>query len=151
MDPFSGVSHFWDISQQPNTFSALPDDDFLAFLEKQFPTAVGGATPVPFDGLPDVVDPQSLTRLPLPNPSPPSSDSSPSPSSMNNEHSPSRRQSGVFNDSPTAEPEEPGLKRKASEESIAGEPSHKAQHTNGTSLGVPVDGSSGAEVGLRRH
>ncbi|OSX68066.1 hypothetical protein POSPLADRAFT_1043220 [Postia placenta MAD-698-R-SB12] len=132
MDPFSGVSHFWDISQQPNTFSALPDDDFLAFLEKQFPTAIG-ATPAPFDGLPDVVDPQSLTRLPHPNPSPPSSDSSPSPSSMNNEHSPSRRQSGVFNDSPTAEPEEAGLKRKASEESIAGEPSHKAQHTNGTS------------------
>ncbi|PCH33111.1 hypothetical protein WOLCODRAFT_14523 [Wolfiporia cocos MD-104 SS10] len=136
MDPFGGLQQFWDLSQQPNSFSSLPDEDFLAFLEKQFPVVGGGGTPNHFDGVPEVVDPQHLSRFPppIPNPTPPSSDSSPSPPSVN-EHSPSRRQSGVFShsSSTTAEPEEPGLKRKASSESIAGEPTHKSQHTNGSS------------------
>ncbi|KZT68782.1 hypothetical protein DAEQUDRAFT_309680 [Daedalea quercina L-15889] len=139
MDPFGGVQSFWDLSQQPNTFSALPDDDFLAFLEKQFPTSVGNGGLTTFDGVPapEVVDPQSLTRYPIPNNSPPSSDSSPSPPSVNTEHSPSRRQSGVFNTpvstSGSAEQEEQGLKRKASDESISGEPTHKSQHTAASS------------------
>ncbi|KAH9949446.1 hypothetical protein B0H21DRAFT_688374 [Amylocystis lapponica] len=131
MDPFGGVQSFWDISQQPNTFSALPDDDFLAFLEKQFPTTVGSTNNLTqFDGGQDAVDPQNLTQFPLSNSTPTSSDSSPSPPSLN-ERSPSRRQSGVFNGSTaTPEQEEPGLKRKASDESIDDEPNHKNQHTN---------------------
>jgi len=142
MDPFGNVQHFWDISQQPNTFSALPDDDFLAFLEKQFPTSVGNNNVSHFDGIPEVIDPQNLSRYPIPNVSPPSSDSSPSPPSIPNEHSPSRRQSGVFNStSTTAEPEEPGLKRKASDDSMAGEPSHKSQHTNNASSSTNANGN----------
>lgn len=148
MDPFGGVQSFWDLSQQANTFSTIPDDDFLAFLEKQFPSSVTGGGLTTFDGIPapEVVDPQSLTRFPIPNTSPPSSDSSPSPPSVNTEHSPSRRQSGVFNTpgSSTAasnEQEDQGLKRKASTESISGEPSHKNQHTSsGTSYPRSVDG-----------
>ncbi|CCL99636.1 uncharacterized protein FIBRA_01656 [Fibroporia radiculosa] len=136
MDPFGGVQQYWDLSQQPNAFSALPDDDFLAFLEKQFPTSVGNVNinMGGFDGVPDVVDPQTLTRIPIPNPTPPSSDSSPSPPSMNNDRSPSRRQSGVFSGSTstTADGEELGLKRKASSESIGDEPTHKSQHTSGS-------------------
>lgn len=127
MDPFGGVQSFWDLTGQPNSFSALPDDDFLAFLEKQFPTSVGN-TNAQYDGLPDVVDPQSLSFT-LPNTTPPSSDSSPSPPSIA-ERSPSRRQSGAFSASTTAEPEEAGLKRKASNETMADEPTHKSQHTN---------------------
>ncbi|TFY50226.1 hypothetical protein EVJ58_g11136, partial [Rhodofomes roseus] len=129
MDPFGGVQSFWDLSSQPSTFSALPDDDFLAFLEKQFPSSVGNNGLTTFDGItaPEVVDPQSLTRYPISGASPPSSDSSPSPPSVNTEHSPSRRQSGSFN---TPEQEEQGLKRKASSESVSGEPSHKNQHTS---------------------
>ncbi|OBZ80026.1 hypothetical protein A0H81_00164 [Grifola frondosa] len=96
------VHSFWDLSHQPATFSALPDDDFLAFLQKQFPAA------------------------------PPSSDSSsPSPPSVQNDSTPSRRQSGVFNSSasPTAaDSEDPSLKRKASHDSMDEEPSHKNAH-----------------------
>ena len=94
----SDINSFWDISaQQPDSFSALPDDDFLAFLQKQFPGAVGQNQPLSFDG-PDGINPQSInSTFPQPNPSPPSSDSSPSPPSTHNESSVSRRQSGVFN------------------------------------------------------
>ncbi|KAI0960881.1 hypothetical protein AcV7_000136 [Taiwanofungus camphoratus] len=137
MDPFGGVQSFWDLTGQPNSFSALPDDDFLAFLEKQFPTSVGN-TNAQYDGLPDVVDPQSLSFT-LPNTTPPSSDSSPSPPSIA-ERSPSRRQSGAFSASTTAEPEEAGLKRKASNETMADEPTHKSQHTN--SLDNPASTSN---------
>jgi len=138
MDPFGGVQSFWDLSSQPNTFSALPDDDFLAFLEKQFPTSVGNNGLTTFDSAnaPEVIDPQSLSRYPLPSTSPPSSDSSPSPPSINTEHSPSRRQSGTFNTPASSVPtdqDEQGLKRKASDDSISGEPTHKSQHTSNSS------------------
>lgn len=145
MDPFGGVQSFWDLSQQPNTFSTIPDDDFLAFLEKQFPSSVTGGGLTTFDGIPppEVVDPQSLTRFPIPGNSPPSSDSSPSPPSAN-EHSPSRRQSGIFNTpgsstaaSASADQDDQGLKRKASDDSISGEPSHKSQHTSGGTSYIP--------------
>lgn len=149
MDPFGGVQSFWDLSSQPSTFSALPDDDFLAFLEKQFPSSVGNNGLTTFDGItvPEVVDPQSLSRYPIPNTSPPSSDSSPSPPSVNTEHSPSRRQSGTFDTSASSsvgpDQEEQGLKRKASSESVSGEPSHKSQHTSsGTSYHRSANSSS---------
>ena len=129
----SELHSFWDISQQPDTFSALPDDDFLAFLQKQFPGTVGSNQPLSFDN-PDGVDPQSLTAFPPPNLSPPSSDSSPSPPSTHHEPSLSRRQSGVFPNGPTSasadsSQDDTPLKRKASEENDE-EPQHKAQHTS---------------------
>ena len=120
---------FWDISQQPDTFSALPDDDFLAFLQKQFPGTVGSNQPLSFDN-PDGVDPQSITNFPPPNLSPPSSDSSPSPPSTHNESSLSRRQSGVFNGADGSQ-DDGSLKRKASND-VDDEPQHKTPHTNCT-------------------
>ncbi|KAI8983241.1 hypothetical protein BD414DRAFT_515747 [Trametes punicea] len=142
---FSSDMHsFWDLSaQQPDSFSALPDDDFLAFLQKQFPTAVGNNPPLTFDN-PDGVDPQSLSSYPPLNNSPPSSDSSPSPPSTQHESSLSRRQSGVFNSPTSTSPadqqkgqqqqpqaqqhEDGSLKRKATNDN-EDEPQHKSQHT----------------------
>ncbi|KAI0328001.1 hypothetical protein GY45DRAFT_1307703 [Cubamyces sp. BRFM 1775] len=137
----SDLHSFWDISaQQPDTFSALPDDDFLAFLQKQFPAATGNNPPLSFDN-PDGVDPQNISSFPPLSNSPPSSDSSPSPPSLGHEGSLSRRQSGVFN-SPTAtaaadqqqaqqsqsQQDDGSLKRKASNDNDD-EPQHKSQHT----------------------
>ena len=132
--PQSDMHSFWDINaQQPDSFSALPDDDFLAFLQKQFPSAIGNNDPAPlsFDN-PDGVDPQRINSFPPPNASPPSSDSSPSPPSTHHESSLSRRQSGVFGSAPSssgnADPEDGSLKRKAVEN--PDEPQSKTQHTS---------------------
>ncbi|PIL30729.1 transcription factor [Ganoderma sinense ZZ0214-1] len=131
--PTSDMHSFWDINaQQPDSFSALPDDDFLAFLQKQFPSAIGNNDPAPlsFDN-PDGVDPQRINSFPPPNLSPPSSDSSPSPPSTHHESSLSRRQSGVFASAPSsgnADPEDGSLKRKAVDN--ADEPQSKTQHTS---------------------
>ncbi|KAI0825365.1 hypothetical protein BC628DRAFT_1320321 [Trametes gibbosa] len=139
----SDIHSFWDISaQQPDSFSALPDDDFLAFLQKQFPSAVGPNAPLSFDN-PDGVDPQSISSFPPLNNSPPSSDSSPSPPSTTNESSLSRRQSGAFSNSPSATgadqrnankhaQDDASLKRKADNDSDD-EPQAKSQHTGCTS------------------
>lgn len=128
MNNFPDIQSYWDLTQQPETFSALPDDDFLAFLQKQFPTSVG-TTPNSFDTPADGVDPQSLTRFPS-NPSPSSSDSSPSPPSMPNDADSSRRQSEVLTTPPVnSDQDDATLKRKASDESITEEPNHKSQHT----------------------
>ncbi|KAI0656780.1 hypothetical protein C8Q70DRAFT_1046623 [Cubamyces menziesii] len=137
----SDLHSFWDISaQQPDTFSALPDDDFLAFLQKQFPAATGNNPPLSFDN-PDGVDPQSISSFPPLSNSPPSSDSSPSPPSLGHESSLSRRQSGVFNSPTTAaaadqqqaqqsqsQHDDGSLKRKAANDNDD-EPQHKSQHT----------------------
>lgn len=130
MNTFPDIQSYWDLTQQPETFSALPDDDFLAFLQKQFPASVG-TTPNSFDAPADGVDPQTLIRFPS-NPSPSSSESSPSPPSMQNDNeSSSRRQSEVSSTPPKDnDQEDPTLKRKASDESITDEPTHKSQHTN---------------------
>ena len=133
----SELHSFWDINaQQPDTFSALPDDDFLAFLQKQFPGAVGTNPPLSFSN-PDGVDPQSISTFPPPNVSPPSSDSSPSPPSTHNESSLSRRQSGVFNNAAgsgaDSQQDDTSLKRKASiDNDNDDEPQHKTQHTSRT-------------------
>ncbi|KAH9855837.1 hypothetical protein C2E23DRAFT_723099 [Lenzites betulinus] len=137
----SDIHSFWDISaQQPDSFSAIPEDDFLAFLQKQFPAAVGPNAPLSFDN-PDGVDPQSISSFPPLNNSPPSSDSSPSPPSTTNESSLSRRQSGAFSNPPSAtgadqrngnkqSQEDASLKRKASEDNDSDdEPQAKSQHT----------------------
>ncbi|KAH8101546.1 hypothetical protein BXZ70DRAFT_101275 [Cristinia sonorae] len=126
MDSFGRINNYWDIAQQPTTFSTLADDDFLALLQRQFPTH---GTPKPPDG----VDPQSISTFPIPNPTPPSSDSSPSPPSMNDAPA-SRRQSGVFNGPGDASPDDPTLKRKASDESMDDEPTQKNPHTGGSNL-----------------
>ncbi|KAI0079065.1 hypothetical protein K474DRAFT_1592799 [Panus rudis PR-1116 ss-1] len=121
---------YWDLVGQPNGFSTIADDDFLALLHKQFPGTIGNS-PKPLDHPPDGVDPQSISTFPLPNPSPPSSDSS-SPSPPSAGDTPSRPQSGVFN-TPTSEHpslEESNLKRKASNEDMDSEPSHKSAHTS---------------------
>ncbi|KAI0762397.1 hypothetical protein C8Q74DRAFT_1318887 [Fomes fomentarius] len=134
--PTSDLHSFWDISaQQPDSFSALPDDDFLAFLQKQFPGTVGTNPPLSLDN-PDGVDPQVISAFPPPNLSPPSSDSSPSPPSTHNEPTISRRQSEVFNNASTSsatdsppQQEDSSLKRKADNDS-EGEPHAKNQHTS---------------------
>lgn len=123
MDAFGGLDNFWDLSQHPSTFSTLPEDDFLALLQKQFPT--NG----PFDlTTPDGIDPVNINPLPL-NPSPPSTDSSPSPPSTTQEPSRSRRQSGVFSSATPESNEDPSLKRKASDDSMSDEPTYKTAHT----------------------
>ncbi|EGN94090.1 hypothetical protein SERLA73DRAFT_78019 [Serpula lacrymans var. lacrymans S7.3] len=120
MATFHGLNSLWDLSQA-SAFSQLPDDDFLALLQKQFASSVNDPN-APLD---TGVDPQSIQQLPLPNLTPPSEDSSPSPSSINN-GSLSRRQSAHFraNDNDDAR-----LKRKASDDDDMGEgPSSKNQH-----------------------
>jgi len=130
MDQFSGAVPFWDISQTPNTISQLPDDDFLALLQKQFPPPTNSFS-LRFPGFTNTgVDPQSLTNLPytIPNASPPSSDSSPSPPSADTDPGTSRRQSTQLGDK-----EDNLLKRKASDEDMDVEPSHKSPHMSSNS------------------
>lgn len=133
MDQFSGAIPFWDISQTPNSISQLADDDFLALLQKQFPTDTTNSFNVSFPGFNnDGVNPQSLSNFPftIPNATPPSSDSSSSesPPSADTEPGTSRRQSTAYN-----EIEDHSLKRKAGEASDddmdMDEPSHKSAHT----------------------
>lgn len=134
MDAFGGLDNFWDLSQHPSTFSTLPEDDFLALLQKQFPTTG------PFDlAAPDGIDPISINPLPI-NPTPPSTDSSPSPPSTNQEPTVSRRQSGVFSTTPSTAQQDshddPSLKRKASNDSMSEEPTHKTAHTDSNKKGT---------------
>jgi AP-1-like factor len=104
------ISPLWDLSQA-SSFSQLPDDDFLALLQKQFPTSAGPYGD--FGGMPNGVNPQTISRYPLPTLTPPSEDSSPSP-----------QQSG------SKSPEdEHDLKRKASDDDLSDGPSQKTQHT----------------------
>ena len=103
MDPYADTS-FWD---NTSAFTQLPDSDFFALLQKQFPH-----TAEPFAG----VDPQNLSSYSLPSLTPPSEDSSPSPPNSNRE---------VSND----DVNEPPLKRKASGEDFSDIPNQKTQHT----------------------
>ncbi|KAJ7238998.1 hypothetical protein B0H12DRAFT_83239 [Mycena haematopus] len=113
MDTYtSDISPLWDLSQA-SSFSQLPDDDFLALLQKQFPTNQG-AFSADFGGM-NGVNPQTISRYPLPTLTPPSEDSSPSPPQQSGSKSPD---------------DDHDLKRKASEEDFDDEgPSQKAQHT----------------------
>lgn len=120
MDSYPGVTPLWDLSQA-TTFSQLPDDDFLALLQKQFPNNSDFSTGV-FQGS---IDPQAIQPFALPGLSPPSDDSSPSPQSGNNDRD-SRSQSRHRGD---ADGDDSILKRKASADSFDDEPSQKNQHT----------------------
>ncbi|KAL4254494.1 bZIP YAP Transcription Factor [Abortiporus biennis] len=136
MDPYGRFNNYWDIAQQPAQFSTLADDDFLALLQKQFPT-------IGVDPKPDGVDPQSLSNFTIPhtNTSPSSSDSSPSPPSGSNEP-PSRPQSGVFNSPITEQSPDERLKRKASEDDMDEDPPHKSANTNASGSNKKLSSSS---------
>ncbi|KAF4623393.1 hypothetical protein D9613_001582 [Agrocybe pediades] len=116
MDAFPEVTPLWDLSQHPDV-NQLPDNDFLALLQKQFPADHNDVLSYmgPFT---DGVNPQNLSAYSLPSLTPPSEDSSPSPpNSSNQDHS-----NEDANDSM--------LKRKASDEDFSDEPTQKSQHTN---------------------
>ena len=113
------MTPFWDLSQA-SQFSQLPDDDFLALLQKQFP-AVGGdlAANNTFDR--DSVNPRNVTSFPPPTFSPPSEESSPSPPSSSKDSTDGRNEEELG---------ETPLKRKASQDDLDNQgPSHKTQHT----------------------
>ncbi|KAF9042066.1 hypothetical protein BJ165DRAFT_1349276 [Panaeolus papilionaceus] len=106
------VSQLWDLSSNN---PQIQEQDFLALLQKQFPTGPDG-TLAYLSGYADGVNPQNLSSLPLPTFTPPSEDSSPSPPS-NNENS-----MDDYN--------EHALKRKASDDDLSDGPSAKTQHTD---------------------
>lgn len=99
------ITPLWDLSQATN-FSQLPDDDFLALLQKQFPSSNVGN---------DSVNPQNVNKFPVPTPTPPSEDSSPSPTATR-----SQQDDEDFGGD---------LKRKASDDDLEEGPSHKNQNT----------------------
>lgn len=139
MDPFANNVPLWDLSQ--STFPSLPDDDFLALLQKEFPNTNGGVpdfaalADLGADGTdgghadPDGINPQ-LTALSVPlagNQTPPlTDDSSPSPPASAQEppSATSRRHSGSYDSD--------GLKRKASDDDLTDSGAHKHSH-GGTS------------------
>ncbi|KAG6891006.1 hypothetical protein C0992_011283 [Termitomyces sp. T32_za158] len=109
METYIDNAPLWDLSQASN-FPQLGDDDFLALLRKQFPASQDA-------DYVDSVNPQNITRLPLPTMTPPSEDSSPSPPNLND--------SGGNEEQVDFAP-----KRKASQGDLDDEsPSFKTQHT----------------------
>jgi AP-1-like factor len=122
MEAFPDVAPLWDLSQA-SSFSQLPDDDFLALLQKQFPSRNTGST-YNTGGFIDGVNPQNISRYSLPSITPPSEDSSPSPPNINND---SGTQGLLHGDND--DPSDPALKRKASDENFDEGPSQKNQHT----------------------
>ncbi|KAF9455370.1 hypothetical protein BDZ94DRAFT_1230954 [Collybia nuda] len=115
MESFGAIEStpLWDLSHA-SSFSQIADDDFLALLQKQFPTG-NAATNYDYT---DGINPQNISRYSLPSITPPSEDSSPSPPNMNGDGG---------NDEGT----DPVLKRKASDEDFEEGPSQKSQHTSG--------------------
>jgi len=112
MDTYIDNTPLWDLSHASN-FSQIADDDFLALLQKQFPTGVPQQ-----DRAVDAVNPQNISRYSLPSFTPPSEDSSPSPPNLNNEQNGSEDGGDSL------------LKRKASEDDFDDAPNSKSQHTS---------------------
>lgn len=124
MESFSNLAPLWDLSQATN-FSQLPDEEFLALLQKQFPSAgQHGSYQSSGFGAVDGVNPQSITQYSLPSITPPSEDSSPSPQAAESSSKQSPEES-----SPQEDFSEFGLKRKASDEDLGEGPSQKSAHT----------------------
>jgi len=122
MESYPGVAPIWDLSQA-SSFSQLPDDDFLALLQKQFPNSNDGFMPGGFDG---GINPQSIQPFALPSLSPPSDDSSPSPPGMNDSDS----RGTSMRPRADTDGDDAMLKRKASDDSMDDEgPNQKNQHT----------------------
>ncbi len=114
MDSFKNQS--WDFSNQD--VGQLSEDDFMAFVEKQFP-GLSSIGPIPgFSRFNEAVNPQNVSAHSVSTLTPPASDdSSPSPSNSNQD----QVQEGGN--------EDPMLKRKASSNYLGSEPSNKTQHT----------------------
>lgn len=108
MQAFSDAMPLWDFSQA-STFSQIPDDDFLALLQKQFPTTNTSET-YGVSLFQDGVNPQNISRYSLSSVTPPSEDSSPSPPA------------NVNSDTHQSLDEEHNLKRKASDEDMNDDP-----------------------------
>lgn len=106
---YPSISSLWDIPQNPSQFSQLPDEDFLALLQKQFPHS-------------DNTDPL-LPRTERQSPA--SDDSSPSPTS-NPDATSSRPHSLHLR---ITDNDDASLKRKASSDDLEQGPSSKNQHT----------------------
>jgi AP-1-like transcription factor len=119
MEAYSEVTPLWDLSQ-PTSFSNLPDDDFLALLQKQFPGPNGSN--FNGNGYSDGVNPQNITPFALPSLSPPSDDSSPSPPNLNDSRGQSEKSGGDHDEDHT-------MKRKASDDDFEEGPSSKNQNT----------------------
>lgn len=112
---FADITPPWDLSQA-TTFSQLADEEFLALLQKQFPTSTSPTLTLSSD-FATSVDPNDVSRYSMPSYNPPSEDSSPSPP----------RDSQQRDDDMSAERD---LKRKASiDDDLDEGPSSKAQHT----------------------
>ncbi|KAL5534722.1 hypothetical protein ACEPAG_1186 [Sanghuangporus baumii] len=134
MDNLSAAP-LWDLSLPPS-LPALADEEFIALLQKQFGVNNGGFPATALDDDKETqppttnINPQSLTRIPIPRPadSPLSDDSSPSPNEPGTSRS--RRQSGAFDMGNETPDDDPTLKRKADEEDLDNEPSPKTQHTS---------------------
>jgi hypothetical protein len=114
MESYSDASALWDLSQA-SSFSQLPDDDFLALLQKQFPTNPPSYS-TDYGISSNSVNPQTISRYSLPSLTPPSEDSSPSPPQQSGSKSPD-------------DDHDHALKRKASDDSLDEEPNQKSQHT----------------------
>ncbi|KAG7090702.1 hypothetical protein E1B28_009796 [Marasmius oreades] len=120
MNSYPNTSSLFDLSQ-PSTFAQLPDDDFLALLQKQFPGQ--SQNNHLFGGFDHAVNPQNLSQFTLPTMSPSSEDTSPSPPSLNKDD---HKKQGSEE---AEEVVESALKRKASDDDLDDEPSLKNQHT----------------------
>ncbi|KAF8640815.1 hypothetical protein AX17_000464 [Amanita inopinata Kibby_2008] len=123
MEAYQDVNQLWDFAHRSN-FSQLPEDDFLAMLQKQYPPEANHPSN---NSLPnqatyvDGVNPQNISRYSLSSLTPPSEESSPSPP-----HSLHDTAGG----GPIDESHDPALKRKASDEGLDdGGPNQKSQHT----------------------
>ncbi|KXN84806.1 AP-1-like transcription factor [Leucoagaricus sp. SymC.cos] len=154
---YPNVSSFWDLSQLAN-FGQLPDDDFMAMLQKQFPLPTGQQDrsqnnhPFAAGGIPDGVNPQNISRYSPSSLTPPSEDSSPSPPHDSFNHEPNGEDSGggggAAHGSPAATPKtDSALKRKASGVDMQDDgPSQKNQHT----LSNDKKGAPSTSSGSRR-
>lgn len=118
MSDYSGL---WNMASTSSQLSQMPEDEFLALLQKQFQSVsheVDTSTDSNKDGN---NDPLSITQLPLSGVTPSADDSSPSPAT-NNAGSPSRRQSHSSyphqGDNHAQGDETPALKRKASDDDL---------------------------------
>jgi hypothetical protein len=116
MESYAGIPAIWDLY---NPDSAHPaEHDLFDLLDKQFPPVQ--PDPASFPPLTDGVNPQNLSLLSNMTPSSPSDDSSPSP--------PTTKPEAPHD----ANPDDPTLKRKASNYHLESEPNNKAQHTSET-------------------
>lgn len=125
MSDYPNLSSIWNISSNSSQFSQLPDDDFLALLEKQFPRPISHEFESPEDTQDRSVNAQAIPKAPLSRMTPPSEESSPSPSS-----NPTVGISRLYSEADPANQDEAlALKRKASDDDLDGAHSSKNKHT----------------------